>query len=140
MKGVRKMLISSRGRYALRVLVDLAEHSGEGLIPMKDVAGRQNISLKYLEKILPALSKNGFVECRHGTGGGYKLAVSPRDCRVGDVLRLTEGDLAPVSCLCSGAECANSPRCRTYPMWEKFGRMINDFFDGITIADLMQQG
>ena len=132
------MLISSRGRYALRVLVDLAENDG-GLIPMKDVAARQNISLKYLEKILPVLTKNGFIEGVHGKGGGYRLIRAPSECRVGDVLRLTEGDLAPVVCMCPGETCDNSASCRTYPMWERFDRMINDFFDGITIADLMKK-
>lgn len=135
------MLISSRGRYALRVIIDLAEHSGGEYIPMKDVAERQNISLKYLEKILPVLTKNGFIEGVHGHGGGYRLVREPKDYRVGDILRLTEGDLAPVSCLehKNGACCTNASECRAYPMWEKFGKMINDFFDGITIADLMRE-
>ena len=90
------MMISTRGRYALRVLIDLAEHTENGYIPMKEVAGRQGISLKYLERIIPVLSKNGFVEGIHGKGGGYRLVKAPEDCKVGDILRLTEGDLAPV--------------------------------------------
>lgn len=132
------MMISTRGRYALRVLIDLAEHERDGYIPMKEIAGRQGISLKYLEQIVPALSKNGFVEGVHGKGGGYRLLKAPKDCRVGDVLRLTEGDLAPVACLEHGAKpCERSGSCRTYPMWTEFYRIANEYFDGITLADIM---
>ena len=132
------MMISTRGRYALRVLIDLAEHERDGYIPMKEIAGRQGISLKYLEQIVPALSKNGFVEGVHGKGGGYRLLKAPKDCRVGDVLRLTEGDLAPVACLEHGAKpCERSGSCRTYPMWTEFYRIVNEYFDGITLADIM---
>ncbi len=133
------MMISTRGRYALRVLIDLAEHDGDGYIPMKEIANRQGISLKYLEQIIPALSKNGFLEGVHGKGGGYRLMKSPRDCRVGDVLRLTEGDLAPVSCLkCDAEPCERSHICRTYPMWTEFYSIVNNYFDGITLADIMK--
>ena len=135
------MMISTRGRYALRVLIDLAEHAGSGFIPMKDVAERQEISLKYLERIIPALSKNGYVEGVHGKGGGYRLVKAPEDCRVGDILRLTEGDLAPVACLEPGAKpCRRRENCRTYPMWADFQRLINEYFDGITLADIMASG
>ena len=133
------MMISTRGRYALRVLIDLAEHRGDGYIPMKVIADRQGISLKYLEQIVPALSKNGFVEGVHGKGGGYRLVKPPEDCRVGDVLRLTEGDLAPVACLGHGAKpCERADACRTYPMWTEFYRIVNNYFDGITLADIMK--
>lgn len=133
------MMISTRGRYALRVLIDLAEHGGDGYIPMKVVAERQGISLKYLEQIIPVLSKNGFVEGIHGKGGGYRLVKVPADCRVGDVLRLTEGDLAPVACLKRGAKpCERANACRTYPMWTEFQRIVNDYFDGITLSDIMK--
>ncbi len=131
-------MISTRGRYALRVLVDLAQHADQGYIPMKDVAQRQNISLKYLERILPALTKNGFVEGVQGKGGGYRLLKAPADCRIGDILRLTEGDLAPVACLEQGAEpCPRSGSCPTYPMWVEFYQLMSDFFDGKTLADLL---
>ena len=93
------MMISTRGRYALRVLIDLAEHAERGYVPMKEIAERQGISLKYLERILPVLSKNGLIEGVQGRGGGYRLNRSPEDCRIGEILRLTEGDLAPVACL-----------------------------------------
>lgn len=133
------MMISTRGRYALRVMIDLAEHAEAGYIPMKDVAERQKLSLKYLERILPVLSKNGLVEGVHGKGGGYKLTRAPAEYPVGDILRLTEGDLAPVACLACGAEpCEQVSVCRTHPMWDKLYRLINDFFDGITLAELMQ--
>ena len=132
------MMISTRGRYALRVMIDLAEHQGDGYIPMKDVARRQEISLKYLERILPALVQAGVIEGVHGKGGGYKLTRAPEDYRVGDILRLTEGDLAPVACLTCGAEpCPRQAQCRTIGMWKRFSEMTNAYFDGITIADLM---
>ncbi len=132
------MLISTRGRYALRVLIDLAQHREAGYVPMKDVAQRQAISLKYLERIIPVLVKNGFVEGMQGKGGGYRLLKEPENCRLGDILRLTEGDLAPVACLQSGAEpCARAGECRTYPLWVEFYDYVNAFFDGRTLADLI---
>ena len=132
-------MISTRGRYALRVMIDLAEHQNGSYIPMKDVADRQDISLKYLERIVPVLTQEGFIEGLHGKGGGYRLVKAPEDCRVGDILRLTEGDLAPVACLAKGATpCAKAAECRTLAMWQKFNTLINDYFDGITIADLMK--
>ena len=133
------MMISTRGRYALRVLIDLAEHNNQGFIPMKEIAERQGISLKYLGQIIPVLSKNGFVEGVHGKGGGYKLIKSPGECRIGDILRLTEGDLAPGACLeCGAKPCERAFECRTYPMWTEFYRIVNDYFDGITLADVMK--
>ena len=133
------MLISTRGRYALRVLIDLAEHADSGYIPMKDVAERQGISLKYLERIIPVLSKNGIIEGLQGKGGGYRLVKSPEECRVGDILRLTEGDLAPVACLESRAKpCDRAYECRTYPMWVEFYRLVNEFFDEKTLADVVK--
>lgn len=132
-------MISTRGRYALRVLIDLAEHGGQQYLPMKEVASRQEISLKYLERILPLLTKSGYVEGQHGKGGGYRLKKTPQDIRVGDVLRLTEGDLAPVTCLIPGADpCNFAHECRTLEMWKEYFRLTNTFFDGITIADLMK--
>ena len=135
------MLISTRGRYALRVLIDMAENQNGSYIPMKDVAQRQGISLKYLEQILPVLSKNNYIEGVHGKGGGYKLTRNPKDYKVGDILRLTEGSLAPVACLeCGAAPCERADKCRTLNMWSRFHDMINEFFDGVTIADLMKDG
>ncbi len=134
------MLISTRGRYALRVLIDLAEHKDCGYVPMKEIAARQGISLKYLERIIPVLSKNGIVEGIQGKGGGYRLIKAPEECRIGEILRLTEGDLAPVACLESGAEpCNKTCECRTYPMWVEFYKMVNEYFDGKTLADVLKK-
>ncbi len=111
-------MISTRGRYALRVLIDLADHSSGNYIPMKDVAERQKLSLKYLERILPTLTKARLIEGVHGKGGGYKLTRDPSDYTVGEVLRLTEGDLAPVACLQPDAPpCDRVGECRTIKMW-----------------------
>ena len=134
------MMISTRGRYALRVLIDLAEHDSGVYLPMKTIADRQSISLKYIEKIMPVLTANGFVEGLHGKGGGYKLKKAPEDCRVGDILRLTEGTLAPVACLEENADvCERCADCRTLPMWEKFNHLTNEYFDSVSIADLMRK-
>lgn len=133
------MKISTRGRYALRVVVDLAEHINQGKIPLKDIAKRQNISLKYLESIMSDLSKSGVVVAQNGKGGGYILANSPEQCRVSDVLLSTERDLAPVACLESNAgPCAIASTCKTVEMWKKLYKMTMDFFDNITISDLVK--
>lgn len=133
------MMISTRGRYALRVLIDLAEHRNDGYIPMKKVADRQGISLKYLERILPALSKNKLVEGVHGKGGGYRLSRPPEAYTVGEILRLTDGDLAPVACLgCDAKPCARKDECKTISMWSKFYNMTNEYFDSITLADFLE--
>lgn len=133
------MLISTRGRYAIRVMIDLAEHYTGSYIPMKDVAQRQQVSLKYIERIMPTLTQNGFVEGVHGKGGGYRLVREPKEYRIGEILRLTEGDLAPVACLeCNAATCERASECRTLPMWSKFKDMMDEYFDGITLADLMK--
>ncbi len=132
------MKISTRGRYALRVMIDLAEHEAEGYVPMKVVADRQGISLKYLEQILPVLSRNALINGIHGKGGGYRLTKTPQDITVGEILRLTEGDLAPVSCLeCGAAPCERAECCRTLPMWKKLHEMLNSYFDSITLTQLM---
>ena len=131
------MKISTRGRYALRVMIDLAEQNLDAYIPLKEVAERQEISRKYLESIAQVLSKAGLIEGAHGKGGGYKLTRSPADYTVAEILRLTEGSLAPVACL-EGAttECLRADSCRTLPMWTEFERLVNDYFEGITVADL----
>ena len=135
------MKISTRGRYALRVMIDLAEQGRAGFVPLKEIAERQNISQKYLESIMADLSKAGLLEGQHGKGGGYRLNRDPGEYTVGEILRLTEGDLAPVSCLEAGAApCGRSNRCETLPMWKDFYQMVNSFFDGITLADLLQNG
>lgn len=133
------MLISTRGRYAIRVLLDLAEHNNGSYIPMKEVAKRQELSLKYMERIMPDLTKNKLVEGIQGKGGGYRLTKELEEYKIGDILRITEGDLAPVACLeCDAKTCSRSEICKTLPMWKKFDTIINEYFDGITLKDLME--
>ena len=135
------MMISSRGRYCLRVMIDLAEHQGEGYIPMKDVAKRQSISLKYMEKLLPVLVKNNIVEGLQGKSGGYRLTRKPEEYTLGEILRLTEGSLAPVACLeCGAAPCDRAAQCRTLPIWTELDRRINEYLDSVTVADLLKSG
>lgn len=135
------MLVSTKGRYALRIMLDLAQYQGDSYVPMKEVASRQGLSLKYIEKIMPQLSKNGFVDGVHGKGGGYRLSRPLDEYRVGDILRLAEGDLAPVACLeCSAEPCERSDSCMTRPMWQQLYTLVNDYFDGITLADLAKNG
>ena len=130
-------MIYTRGRYALRVMIDLAEHRNGRYIPMKEVAERQEISLKYIERIMPALTKAKLVEGQHGKGGGYMLCREPEDYTVGEILRAAEGDLAPVACLNNDAEpCPRAAECRTLPMWKEFYAITNAYFDGISLVDL----
>lgn len=118
-------------------MVDLAEHGGEGFIPLKEISERQNISQKYLESIMTSLSKAGLVEGAHGKGGGYRLYREPDKYKVGEILRVTEDTLAPVACLKPGAApCELADRCRTLPMWKELNCVINNFFDSYTVADL----
>lgn len=133
------MKISTRGRYAVRVMLDLAEHAFDEYVPIREVAARQEISLKYLEQILPELKKRGLIQAAHGKGGGYKLARSPQEYKIGEILEAAEGDLAPVACLGHAAKpCPRKSVCRTRPMWEEFENMTNNFFGGITLGDLME--
>ena len=133
------MLVSTRGRYAIRVMIDLAEHMNGKYIPMKEIADRQDVSLKYMTKIMQALTKSGMLDGQHGKGGGYKLNRDPEEYRVGDILRLTEGTLAPVSCIDeTDCKCDRSFECRTRPMWNELDKLISEYLDGITIADLME--
>lgn len=137
--GVKGMMISTKGRYALRVMIDLAEQGKSEYIPLKEIAARQDISQKYLESIMTMLSKNSMIEALHGKGGGYRLNREPQEYRVGDILRVTEGSLAPVSCLdCSSKSCENASGCRTLPMWNKLNDIINEYLDSVTIADLLR--
>lgn len=132
------MKISTKGRYALRVMIDLAEHDRETFIPLKDIAKRQGISEKYLEIIVKILSKASFVQGLRGKGGGYRLTRDPDSYTVGSILKLTEGSLAPVACLEDSCKsCDRSAECKTLPMWQKLDEMINDYFEGITVHDLV---
>lgn len=131
------MLVSTRARYALRVMLDLALH--EGYVPMKDVAQRQGISLNYLARIMPVLSKAGLVQGVTGKGGGYRLTRAPEDYTVGELLRLTEEDLAPVACLeCDAAPCERAADCLTRPMWREASRLLTEYFDRVTLASLLK--
>ena len=131
------MLISTKGRYALRVMVDLAEHQGEGYLPLKEIARRQEISEKYLESILKALVQNNILVGLRGKGGGYRLVRPAEQFTVGSIRRLTEGSLAPVACLSQGPRpCPRGGECRTLPMWKELDRRVNEYLDSVTVADL----
>lgn len=131
-------MISTRGRYAVRIMIDLAEHRGNGYIPLKEIAERQEISLKYTERIMPELSRAGLVDGVHGKGGGYRLCRDPEDYSIGEILRITEGDMAPVACLCEGAApCPRAFECKTLPMWQKYYAMTTEYFDGIKLSELV---
>ena len=134
------MKISTKGRYALRMLIDLAEHQGEGYIALKDIAKRQEISKKYLEQIVPVLNRSDILQANRGFQGGYKLAKAPDKYTVGDSLRLTEGSLAPVACLeREPVECDRAETCVTLPIWQGLFRVINEYLDGITLQDILDQ-
>lgn len=135
------MFISTKGRYVLRIMVDLAENCQGGYIAMKDVAERQGMAMKYLEKILPILVKNEMIEGVHGKGGGYRLTRKPEDYRIGEILRLTEGDLAPAACLdCNSEEdCGRLNTCRTMPLWTELKEVVTEFLDSKTLSDLMNK-
>lgn len=132
------MMISTKGRYALRVMIDLAEHQTDGYIPLKEIAQRQDISEKYLESILKSLVQKKFLTGLRGKGGGYRLTRPPEQYTVGSILRLTEGTLAPVACLEENAlPCDRVTECRTLPLWQGLFDLVNQYFDSITVADLM---
>ena len=134
------MIVSTKGRYALRVMVYLALAEDQGRIPLKQIAEEENISQKYLEAIMATLSKAGFVDAVHGKGGGYKLARPVGTYTVGSILKLTEGSLATVSCTTQGpAACSRSTCCHTLPMWERLDKMIDEFLEGITLEDLLEE-
>ncbi len=132
------MIVSTKGRYALRVMLDLASQDRAQFVPLKEIADRQGISEKYLESIVSGLTKAGFLEGLRGKGGGYRLTRSPEQYTVDSILELTEGSLAPVSCLEKGtAPCPNSSVCLTFPMWSELDKLIHNFFRGITLAELL---
>ena len=131
-------MISTRGRYAIRILLDLAEHCNGGFIPMKDTARRQDISLKYIGRIMPLLKTAGLVDSTHGIGGGYQLTRPPEQYTLWEILQAAEGDMAPVSCLQKDAAvCRRAAECRTLPIWKKYYDLTRDYFSSITLADLL---
>ena len=133
-------MISTKGRYALRVMLDLAEQNSEKFIPLEEIATRQGISKKYLEAILKTLVQNNLLEILRGRKGGYKLTKKPAEYTVGEILELTEGTLAVVSCLeKNSAPCERKDFCKTLPLWQKFEKLKRDFFFGITLENLLNQ-
>ena len=134
------MIVSTKGRYALRVMVSFAQRPAGEYIPLKEIAEEEGISQKYLESIMTVLSKAGFVDAVHGKGGGYRLNRRPEEYTVGGILKLTEGSLSAVSCTSQGASaCSRSECCNALPMWERLDKLINDFFEDITLADLLKE-
>lgn len=134
------MKISTKGRYALRMLLDLAEHQEEGYVALKDIAERQGISKKYLEQIIPLFNKSDILRTTRGFQGGYRLAKAPDACTVGEILRLTEGSLSPVACLeHTPIECERCNDCATLPVWQGLYRVVNEYLDGITLQDILNQ-
>ena len=134
------MKISTKGRYALRMLLDLAEHQGDGYVALKDIAERQSISKKYLEQIIPLFNKSDILRTTRGFQGGYRLAKAPDVCTVGEILRLTEGSLSPVACLeHTPIECERCNDCATLPVWQGLYRVVNEYLVGITLQDILNQ-
>lgn len=131
------MMVSTKGRYALTVMLDLAQQDPDKYVSLREVAERQNISMKYLESIVSTLNRAGIVRALRGKGGGYKLNRAPKDCSVGEILQLTEGSLAPVYCLEPGCGCDRSSNCITYPMWQQLDRLIDGYLSQISIEDLL---
>lgn len=134
------MKISTKGRYALRMLIDLAEHRSDGYIALKDIAEHQGISKKYLEQIVPILNNSGVLQTNRGFQGGYKLAKAPDKYTVGQILRLTEGSLAPVACLDTEVnECERCNECATLPVWQGLNKVITEYLDSITLQDILDK-
>ena len=134
------MIVSTKGRYALRVMVRFAQLGREEYIPLKEIAEKEGISQKYLESIMTVLSKAGFLDAAHGKGGGYRLNRDPKGYTVGSILKLTEGSLNAVSCTSQGAAaCSRTECCETKPMWDKLDKMIDYFFEGITLEEILKE-
>ena len=134
------MMISTKGRYALRVMIDLAQNGDENFVSLKDVAERQNISMKYLEMIVSMLNKGNMVRSQRGKTGGYKLAKTPSEYTVGEILKLTEGTFAPVMCLEEGAEaCERAKDCVTLPLWKELNHIIDKYLDSVTLDDVINK-
>ena len=135
------MLVSTKGRYALRVMIDLAEHPTDGYIPLKLIAERQGISEKYLESIIKLLVRARLLTGLRGKGGGYRLTRPPEAYTLGDILRATEGSLAPVACLDEGSQpCSRAGQCRTLPIWQRLDGLLCSFFDSVHLTELLEPG
>lgn len=133
-------MISTKGRYAIRILLDLAEHDNGEFVPLKDIAKRQNISLKYIERILPTIKEAGLLDSMHGKGGGYRLSRQVEEYNLWEILSLTEGNLAPVSCLKTNAKpCDRVAECKTLSVWKKYYQLTKEYFASISLSDLLKQ-
>ena len=133
-------MISTRGRYALRVMLDLAEQNRDSFIPLEEIANRQGISKKYLESILKVLVQNDLLKGLRGKGGGYRLVRTPEEYSIGEIIELMEGPLATVACLADGAvPCPRAAACETLPMWAEYDRMTHDFFYSRHLSDLLKK-
>ena len=130
------MKISTKGRYALKVMIDLAKHNNGDFIPLTEIAKREQISNKYLEQIVAMLNKAGYLETLRGNNGGYKLAKAPNEYKIGDILRATEGDIAPIACI-REEKCVQSQNCSTYKFWDGLDKVINDYIDSKTLEDML---
>lgn len=130
-------LVSTKGRYALRVMLDLADRNDGEAVPLKEIAERQELSLKYLESIMPALKESGLVISTAGKGGGYRLAKPASEYTVGEILKVSEDQIAPVSCLNEGFVCTRADTCKTLPMWRKLDSVISDYLDTVKLTDLL---
>ncbi|MCR5522961.1 MAG: Rrf2 family transcriptional regulator [Clostridia bacterium] len=131
------MIISTKGRYGLRILIDLAMHKDEGFLPLNDISKRQDISKKYLEQIVPVFVKAGILRTNRGSQGGYQLAQSPDKITISDVLRLTEGDFSPVPCVgCEPSECNRKEQCQTIAVWQGLYDVVNNYLGNITLQDI----
>lgn len=134
------MKISTKGRYSLRMVIDIAQHPDIEFISLKEISERQQISKKYLEQIVPLLSRSGILKTNRGNKGGYGLAVSPKELTVGDVLRAAEGSLAPVSCLeYETNDCPRVDDCATLPIWQGLYKVVSEYLDGITVQDILDK-
>jgi Rrf2 family protein len=131
------LLVSTKGRYALRIMLDMAEQGEDAIVPLKDIASRQDLSLKYLESIMPKLKESGLVTGVAGKGGGYKLSKPADQYSVGEILKVSEDQFAPVACLNDGFICAKADTCKTLPMWKKLDGIISDYLDTVMLTDLL---
>lgn len=132
------MMVSTKGRYALRVMLDIAEHTNEGYLSLNDIARRQEVSMKYLEAIVASLCRAGLLESKRGKTGGYALTRAAAEYTIGEIIKAAEGGLSPVACPeCDGESCSRAPHCQTLPVWRHLERLIDDYLEGITLADLI---
>lgn len=132
------MRISTKGRYALKIMIDLAQHDDGEYVSLKEIAGRQDISIKYLEAIVGILNKSGFVSSQRGKSGGYRLAMAADKCTVGSILKISEGSLAPVSCLSDEGGCDKAGECVSLPLWRNLDRIVDDYLESVTLKDLLE--